>query len=97
MGMDSFNIARTVSKALKRRSTLYATGAICEGDTAYVMVTMNGRRFKVLVSEIEDEWMDSARSVPRTQSSQEDREAEGQGEEAISLETDPAQEETSRR
>lgn len=48
-----YSIARTASKALKRRTTMYATGPTIEGNAAKVMVTMDGRRYELTVKEVE--------------------------------------------
>lgn len=54
----AFDIARTCAKALRKRKTLYATNAICQGlyhgdDKAWITVTMNGRRYKVTVEQVD--------------------------------------------
>lgn len=49
-----FNIARTISKALKRRKTLYATGAYIVNDKSWVDVTMDGRLYRVSVELVEE-------------------------------------------
>lgn len=51
----AYNIARTCSKGLKKRKTLYATGPIVDGETAYVQVTTaDGRLYRVTVKCMDD-------------------------------------------
>jgi hypothetical protein len=44
-----YDIARTASKALKRRKTLDATGVLIINGAGVVRVTMNGRRYTLTV------------------------------------------------
>jgi len=53
-GDESFNLARSLQKALSRRKTLYAHPPIVDENVAWFAVTKSGRRYSVRVMEIED-------------------------------------------
>lgn len=53
----AYDIARTCAKALRKRSSLYASEAMAHGlyhgdDKAWIEVTMNGVRYKVSVEQL---------------------------------------------
>lgn len=51
----TFDIGYTVTRALKRRKTLYTTGPMAGADgSAFAIVTMLGRIYKITIEEVDN-------------------------------------------